>query len=220
MAFILSQMKKAGEQRGDAQHRRAGDTVLADACRGKGVGSADAIGKGGGWSKVGKVARRITAVHLMRRLFSRRGGFWEKAAAEDGRGTTEADDGLGEGRGREASSDSAAQAAGVAQAGGIASPANGGSAPIKFTADQIDLFGEPVAAKRGPGRPRHVPTPATRADVFRMAEAGLGQEAIAEYLGVSGPTLRINYAAELRTKSQTGKRRAARDRKKENNNAT
>ena len=218
MAFILSQMKKAGEQRGDAQHRRAGDTVLADACRGKGVGSADAIGKGGGWSKVGKVARRITAVHLMRRIYLGRAGFWARAAAKDGRGAACGGDGLGEGRGFELSSDSATQSAGGEFAGGIASPANVGSAPIKFTAEQIDLFGEPVAAKRGPGRPRHVPTPATRADVFRMAEAGLGQGAIAQYLGISCPTLRINYAAQLRTTSQTGKRRAARDLKKGNHN--
>ncbi|MFC3698794.1 MULTISPECIES: helix-turn-helix domain-containing protein [Sphingobium] len=50
------------------------------------------------------------------------------------------------------------------------------------------------------GRPRHVPTDATRAQVARMRRAGASKMTIAKALGVSEPTLRRAYADELFSK--------------------
>lgn len=48
-------------------------------------------------------------------------------------------------------------------------------------------------------RPEHEPTDQTRAEVAALASFGVPQEAIGEYIGVSHPTLRKHYAAELST---------------------
>lgn len=74
-----------------------------------------------------------------------------------------------------------------------------------------DLFGWCAPPPRPPGRPRHEPTPAQRAKVARMHQAGAKQPAIARALRVSLPTLRLCYASELESASQTGARRVARD---------
>ncbi len=74
----------------------------------------------------------------------------------------------------------------------------------------LDLFGEPVQPGRGrPGRPRHLPTPATRARVAELRAEGLSILAIAEEIGVSQPTLQLNYPTELGSGSTTWRRRAA-----------
>lgn len=49
------------------------------------------------------------------------------------------------------------------------------------------------------GRPRHQPTPETRKMVVALCGVGLPQERIAEVIGVSHPTLRRAYRAELNT---------------------
>jgi hypothetical protein len=74
-----------------------------------------------------------------------------------------------------------------------------------------DLFGDPIALPRGRGRPRHIPTERTRALVRQLRADGLNQGAIAQALGITIPTLLLNYPAELGSKSQTGARRAVRD---------
>ena len=82
----------------------------------------------------------------------------------------------------------------------------------------LDLFGEPILPpKRGPiGRPRHRPSKASRAKVRRLRAKGCDQIAIAARLGISGPTLRLNYAVELGSTSTTGLRRVERDQSKAN----
>lgn len=59
----------------------------------------------------------------------------------------------------------------------------------KAQADQV--------VTRARGRPRHEPTPESRRRVAIAAAGGLSQEAIATGLGVSAPTLRRCYRAEL-----------------------
>lgn len=72
-----------------------------------------------------------------------------------------------------------------------------------------DLFGHPVDPQYGlPGRPRHLPTDATRQAVRAMRAQGLGQEPIAQALGITSKTLRLNYPEELGSTSQTWRRRA------------
>ena len=78
----------------------------------------------------------------------------------------------------------------------------------------LDLFGEPIDPRRGwQGRPRHRPTEATRATVAELHGEGLDQLAIAKALGITAPTLRLNYPTELGSTSQVWRRRAERDRK-------
>lgn len=77
-----------------------------------------------------------------------------------------------------------------------------------------DLFGNPVPPNWGQkGRPRFMPTAADRRLVRRLHREGLSQLDIAAALGITGPTLRLNFRAELQSNSQTGARRARRDRK-------
>ena len=95
---------------------------------------------------------------------------------------------------------------------GVASPHN---SLTFFPSATVDLFGEPVPPKRAPGRPRHVPTGESRALVEQLRGEGGEQVEIAAALGVSLPTLRLNYAAELQSKSQTGARRDRRDTRKD-----
>lgn len=76
----------------------------------------------------------------------------------------------------------------------------------------LDLFGEPIRSRAGlPGRPRHVPTAALRQRVSELRGQGLDHHAIAGAIGLTAPTLRLNYAAELGSTSITGCRRAQRD---------
>lgn len=86
--------------------------------------------------------------------------------------------------------------------------------PNSLPISERDLFGELVRPGFGrPGRPRHMPTPATRARVIELRGQGLSHLAIAAAIGVSHPTMLLNYADDLGSNSQTGRRRAARDRK-------
>lgn len=73
----------------------------------------------------------------------------------------------------------------------------------------LDLFGQPFDRCEGrKGRPRHLPTPATRALVAQLHVRGETQAAIAEALGITRPTLRLNYPVELGSRSVTWKRRS------------
>jgi|GEM_PF-3444731 len=73
-----------------------------------------------------------------------------------------------------------------------------------------DLLGEPIRPGMGrAGRPIHLPTEASRARVLQLAGDGVTQDRIAAEIGISMPTLRLNYAAELRSRSTTWRRRAA-----------
>lgn len=75
-----------------------------------------------------------------------------------------------------------------------------------------DLFGEPVQPGRGQsGRPRHVPTQSTRARVAELRGAGLSIARIAAEIGISHPTLMLNYPAELGSASSAWRRRVARE---------
>lgn len=51
------------------------------------------------------------------------------------------------------------------------------------------------------GRPPHAPTAATRQAVEMMAAAGIPSEDVARVLGITKPTLRKHYRAELDTAS-------------------
>ena len=74
---------------------------------------------------------------------------------------------------------------------------------------RLDLFGNPVDPHYGlRGRPRHKPTDATRRIVRAMRAQGQGQEPIAQALGITSITLRLNYPRELGSKSQAWRRRA------------
>lgn len=69
----------------------------------------------------------------------------------------------------------------------------------------VDLFGEPIDPRRGlRGRPRHMPTPQLRALVARLHAMGFNQLTIAKTIGITAPTLRLNYAAELNSTSRAG----------------
>lgn len=75
----------------------------------------------------------------------------------------------------------------------------------------LDLFGEPLIEPRGQGRPRHVPTEATRQRVRELRGEGLAQLAIARAIGLTVPTLILNYHLELGSSSRVWRRRAQRD---------
>lgn len=81
----------------------------------------------------------------------------------------------------------------------------------------LDLFGDPVPPRRGAGRPRHAPTEATRAKVRELHRAGWKQPAIASALGITVPTLTLNYPAELESSSQAWRTRIELDRAKGKN---
>lgn len=71
-----------------------------------------------------------------------------------------------------------------------------------------DLFGEPIQPRRGrAGRPRHVATVATRLRVRELRAHGLSIAAIARELGVSHPTLQLNYPVELGSGSRAWRKR-------------
>lgn len=114
--------------------------------------------------------------------------------------------------------DSAPRAASASQAsaagGGAQVPAvRHGSVdgPNKFQPIEcglpLDLFGCPVEHRLG--RPRHLPSEASRALVAKLREGGATQVEIAEVIGLSLPTLRLNYPTELGSGSSTWRRRAA-----------
>jgi len=74
----------------------------------------------------------------------------------------------------------------------------------------VDLFGQPIE-RRGsqPGRPRHLPTAASRALVAELRTGGATQATIAKALRITMPTLRLNYPVELGSSSIVWRRRAA-----------
>lgn len=65
------------------------------------------------------------------------------------------------------------------------------------------------------GRRRHAPTSATRKIVRRAMEGGMKQAEAAKLLGISLPTLRLNYPEELGSNSTAAERRARRDQAKQ-----
>lgn len=103
-----------------------------------------------------------------------------------------------------------------AQRAACAAPGSDGGKGSAELSDQTyfprDLFGDPVPVKRGAGRPRHVPSDATRAKVRELHHAGEKQPAIAAALGITVPTLTLNYPAELGSSSQAWRTRLELDR--------
>lgn len=80
----------------------------------------------------------------------------------------------------------------------------------------FDLFGNPVEPVRETrGRPRHRPNVKLRNKVKMLHDAGLNHIEIARVIGITAPTLRLNYFTELQSGSCTGACRAARDAGKE-----
>ena len=74
----------------------------------------------------------------------------------------------------------------------------------------FDLFGRAIEPRLvRMGRPRHVPTDEIRRKIRRLHIAGKRQPEIAALIGVSLPTLRLNYFSELGSSSQTWRRRVA-----------
>ena len=66
---------------------------------------------------------------------------------------------------------------------------------------EVDLFGHAVAPPKRPGRRRHVPTDARRAEVASLRDEGLPIWRIAELVGLSKCTLYVHYAAALGSRS-------------------
>lgn len=92
------------------------------------------------------------------------------------------------------------------------------TASVKISSDKLtpalDLFGDPIRPRLGlAGRPRHVPTKALRKKVAELHARGKGQLEIAAAIGISAPTLRLNYVSELESKSQVWRLRIERERK-------
>ena len=82
---------------------------------------------------------------------------------------------------------------------------------------EADLFGHAhTRPQRGRGRPRFEPTEKNRERVSQLHSAGLTQLAIARELGITAPTLLLNFHTELHSTSQAWRRRLA----KEKNNGT
>jgi len=78
-----------------------------------------------------------------------------------------------------------------------------------------DLFGELVSVKpKKRGRPRHVPSSWSRALVTHMRIDGCAQPEIAKALGLTIPTLVMNYHTELKSTSQVWRRRDQADNRK------
>gem|GEM_PF-2448126 len=93
--------------------------------------------------------------------------------------------------------------------GSMAAPDN------KFT---LDLLGDPADPNKGAsGRPRHVATAALRQRVAQLRARGMGQDAIADAIGITAPTLRLHYRDELGSKSNAWRRWAS---KEENDNGS
>lgn len=102
--------------------------------------------------------------------------------------------------------------------GDLVRPAALENPPIKLSLPPaLDLFGEPVPAPRGLGRPRHVPTAELRGRVRQLRAEGLNLLEIAVAIGITHPTLLLNYPAELGSSSQAWRRRAERDGKEKTN---
>jgi len=73
----------------------------------------------------------------------------------------------------------------------------------------VDLFGEPIVSNPNRmGRPPHLPTKQSRRQVAKLRAKGRSQPEIAKVIGISLPTLRLNYPNELGSSSQTWRRRA------------
>jgi hypothetical protein len=70
----------------------------------------------------------------------------------------------------------------------------------------VDLFGQPVVTRLG--RPRHLPTDTSRALVAELRAGGATQAEIAAAIGITPPTLRLNYPVELGSASKVWLRRA------------
>lgn len=90
--------------------------------------------------------------------------------------------------------------------------------PIKFQPVEaglpLDLFGQPVEPRSSVGgRPRHLPTAASRALVADLRGEGATLAVIARALRLSVPTLQLNYPIELGSGSKAWRRRAARNAK-------
>lgn len=104
---------------------------------------------------------------------------------------------------------------GVGQKSGSADALLPASVPFAdfFIGDgNFDLFGGPYETLPRPvGRPRHVATEEKRRKVSSLVKDGLRHDQIAVAIGVSAPTLRLIYFQELGSRSQTGRRRDARD---------
>ena len=82
----------------------------------------------------------------------------------------------------------------------------------------VDLFGEPIAPLLKRGRPRYEPTARERARVRRLRKAGRTHDQIAQALGITGPTLRMNFREELQSASTVRARRDRLDKAKEKSN--
>lgn len=75
---------------------------------------------------------------------------------------------------------------------------------------ELDLLGDPIDPGHGQrGRPRHIPTDEIRCKIICFLIDGKRQPEIAALIGVSLPTLRLNYFRELGSSSQTWRRRVA-----------
>ncbi len=62
----------------------------------------------------------------------------------------------------------------------------------------FNLFGEPVPPNHGnPGRPPHVPTDEKRNKVMLLLAAGWNAARIASAIGISRPTLKEHYSAQM-----------------------
>ncbi len=75
-----------------------------------------------------------------------------------------------------------------------------------FAIGPVDLFGLPIAPGRGPGRPRHVPTDASRERVLELHRDGRNLLQIAAAVGITHPTLLRHYPTELESTSQARRR--------------
>ena len=74
---------------------------------------------------------------------------------------------------------------------------------------ELDLLGDPIDPGHGQrGRPRHMPTDALRRKVRALKVKGLSQVGIAAAIGITEPTLRLNYPVELESMSQVWRRRS------------
>ena len=87
-------------------------------------------------------------------------------------------------------------------------------APSRAGCFHCDLFGDPLPAKRGRGRPKHEPTAETRRKVRQLREQRATQSTIAAALGLTVPTLVVHYPAELGSSSQAWRTRLELDRAK------
>jgi hypothetical protein len=81
----------------------------------------------------------------------------------------------------------------------------------------FDLFGQPVRPGLGlKGRPRHMPSDDLRRKVRYLHEFGFSHDEIAKEIGITAPTLRLNYFHELESSSLASRKRQARDARRHN----